>query len=190
MSTSQPSASPAAIANVAYGKTCRFLRLANPSREEFEYLSVGGRKSFAEDSNIAVWDWDEKWIWAGALELISPDGLSSSRGPRLSLVFHSDGEITFHFSYWARPLHRATTNAVFEITPEADTKTVLFRIPWGYTSPKNCPNALEVREGTAGFGRNDFDLAYWWFPNLKDATYWADCRPILSWEGARSLRLK
>lgn len=170
------------------GKSCRFVHLEKPTPDEIEYLGLSD-KGVTPDDDIKVWDADDKWVWDGVLEIMSPDGLGSSRGPRLSLVYHSSGRVSYHFSYWARPLHRANTGATFYITPSEDRNTILFRIPWSHATQRHCPNSHESREGTAGYGRNEFDLAWIWIFNLQNVTYWADCKPGIVWEKAQKLTL-
>jgi len=169
------------------GNSYRYLEIKRPSPEEIELLNLGGLKALHSISNIKTWQFDDKWVWEGVLEIIDPDDLSSSKGRRLSLILHSSGEVTYHFSYWARPLHRAETRAEFHITPDQDPGAILFRIPWLHSTFRHCPNRYETREGTAGYGANEFGLAYRWYPNLREADYWTDCKPGLDWNRASLL---
>jgi hypothetical protein len=174
-------------APVKFGNSYRYLEIKNPSPEDIELLNLGSLKAVPSISNLKTWRADDKWVWDGVLEIIDPNDLSSSKGPTLSLVLRSSGEVTYHFSYWARPLHRAETRAEFHITPDQDPGTILFRIPWLYSTPGHCPNRYCTHEGTAGYGANEFGLASRWYFNLQNADYWPDCKPGVAWETARLL---
>lgn len=170
-----------------------FYSVADPSPDEFDYLAGDLDRGYEVGSNIKVFNWSSPWIYnhrnGPVLELYSPDhARPHDRGPRVSIVLFSDGAVSYTFSYWALPRHRANVHAPISFHPQQDTSTNLFSFQWSHRTARNCPGRHHQQRGTLGSGKNRFELVYYATVGSNPGEFWADCRPGINWDDAELIK--